>query len=437
MTSVIGPSTTGDLRRDRAELQRAATEYGATLRSLGPVQQRDDAEIVRAAQVHRALRTLRHNFLRAHVDAVYRAATDDLHRSLRLAELADAAAELFPGLLPDHDQLAAEADVPQAGKEGWEIDQGIFFHAVFAHPIAGNHLLDVMRAPTQRALTLLPEFETTGSVTLPAVTVTRSGDVATVTITNGYCLNAEDNQHVADMETAVDLVLSDPRSRVGIVRGGVMDHPRYRNKRVFSAGINLAHLHEGKISFIDFILGREAGYIAKILRGLSTDAEAWPIQPRTKPWIAAVDTFAIGGGAQLLLVFDRVIACADSYFSLPAAQEGIVPGAGNLRLGRASNFRMSRDVILWGRKVYATEPDARYLIDTVVEPAEMDHEILSAAMRLASPAVVANKHMLVCAQEPQDVFRAYLAEFALHQAARFYGDDVLAKVSRFHAGAGR
>ncbi|WP_329410280.1 hypothetical protein OG563_47000 [Nocardia vinacea] len=64
----------------------------------------------------------------------------------------------------------------------------------------------------------------------------------------------------------------------------------------------------------------------------------------------------------------------------------------------------------------------------------MDHEILGAATRLASLAVVANKHMLVCAEEPQD---AYLAEFALHKAARFYGDDVLAKVSRFHAGAVR
>ncbi|WP_329410282.1 hypothetical protein OG563_47005 [Nocardia vinacea] len=41
-----------------------------------------------------------------------------------------------------------------------------------ANSIAGNHLLDVMRAPTEHALTLLHEFETTGSISLPAVTVT-------------------------------------------------------------------------------------------------------------------------------------------------------------------------------------------------------------------------------------------------------------------------
>lgn len=309
---------------------------------------------------------------------------------------------------------------------------------MFSDPVAGDHLLDAMRRPTSRAQALLPDFETTGRITLPAATLTRSGHAATITITNTHCLNAEDNQHVADLETAVDLVLLDQQSTVGVVRGGEMTHPRYRGKRVFSAGINLTQLHRGKISYVEFLLGRETGYIAKILRGLSaTEPDEWPPRLHTKPWIAAVDTFAIGGGAQLLLVFDRVIAAADSYFSLPAAQEGIVPGAANLRLGRGSTSRLSRDVILWGRKIRATEPEARYVFDSVVEPDTMDAEIASAAEQLAADAVVANKHMIVTAEEPQDEFRRYMAEFALHQALRLYGLDVLAKVGRFSAGAHR
>ncbi|WP_024803236.1 (3,5-dihydroxyphenyl)acetyl-CoA 1,2-dioxygenase DpgC [Nocardia sp. BMG51109] len=432
MTTVTLPDVAGELTREAAELAAAAAEHAALLRELGPVPGRDESAAARAAAGHRSMRHRRRNFLRRHVSAVYRAATDDLRQPLRLAELADAATDLFPGLLPSADLLAADAGRPQAEKEGWEIDQGLFFAAVFAEPVAGNHLLDVMRAPTRRALELADEWAVTGSVELPAATVTRAGTTATVTITNTHCLNAEDNQHVADMETAVDLVLLDARTRVGVVRGGVMDHPRHRGRRVFSAGINLAHLHAGKISFVDFILGRETGYIAKILRGLSGDE---PV-PVTKPWVAAVDSFAIGGGAQLLLVFDRVIAAADSYFSLPAAQEGIVPGAANLRLGRGADHRLSRDVILWGRRIHATEPAARLVFDTVVEPAEMDGEIDAAARRLAADAVVANKHMLVAAEEPQDVFRCYLAEFAYQQALRCYGADVLAKVSRF-SGAGR
>ncbi|GAA5106109.1 (3,5-dihydroxyphenyl)acetyl-CoA 1,2-dioxygenase DpgC [Nocardia iowensis] len=428
--------STGDLDLDRAELRTAASEHAALLRALGPVRARDDSAAARAAAAHRDLRRLRRKFLRQHLRTVYRAATDDLRRGLRLSELGAAAAELFPGLLPDPAQLGADAEVAQPDKEGWEIDQGIFFHAVFADPVAGNHLLDQMRAPTTRATDLLAEFQSTGAITLPAVHLARSGATSTITITNTACLNAEDNQHVADMETAVDLVLLDPMSHVGVVRGGEMEHPRYRGKRVFSAGINLAHLHQGKISFIDFLLRRETGYIAKILRGLAQDDAGWPVVPACKPWIAAVDSFAIGGGAQLLMVFDRVIASTDSYISLPAAQEGIIPGAANLRLGRASNFRLSRDVILWGRKLWATDPDARFVLDTVVEPAAMDHEIAEAATRLASPAVVANKHMLVGAEEPQDVFRRYLSEFSLHQAMRLYSADVLAKTERFQS-AGR
>ncbi|GAA5052377.1 (3,5-dihydroxyphenyl)acetyl-CoA 1,2-dioxygenase DpgC [Nocardia callitridis] len=430
-----GPAN--DLAADRAELRAAAAEHAELLRTLGPVRGRGDTESARATESHRAIRVLRRRFLRAHVDEVYRAATDNLTARPRLSELAAAATALFPGLLPEPAAFAAETGVAQAEKEGWEIDQGIFFHAVFGDAVAGNHLLDSMRAPTARARQFRAQYEATGSVTLPAVALTRSGDTATLTITNGHCLNAEDNQHVADMETAVDLVLLDPASRVGVVRGGIMDHRNYRGRRVFSAGINLAHLHEGKISFVDFILGREAGYIAKILRGLPAPDDDATALPTTKPWIAAVDAFAIGGGAQLLLVFDRVIAAADSYFSLPAAQEGIVPGAANLRLGRATDHRLSREVILWGSRIQATDPGARLVFDTVVEPDAMDEEIARAAERLAAPAVVANKHMLVSGEEPQDVFRRYLSEFALHQAGRFYGTDVLTKVSRFTAGAGR
>ncbi|MBF6164134.1 enoyl-CoA hydratase/isomerase family protein [Streptomyces gardneri] len=431
------PQFIGDLGYDKAALQDAAAECGRVLAELGPVAGRDDAQAARAAQALDALRAQRRAFLRAHLHEVYLAATDNLRESPRLTELAAAVTTLFPGLLPDPGQLAADAAAVQAHKEGWEVDQGIFFHAVFADPIAGNHLLDAMRRPTRRAQALLPDFESTGRITMPAATLTRSGHTATITITNTHCLNAEDNQHVADMETAVDLVLLDDRSKVGVVRGGEMNHPRYRGKRVFSAGINLTRLHQGKISYVEFLLGRETGYIAKILRGLSTlgDSAEWPPRLHTKPWIAAVDTFAIGGGAQLLLVFDRVIAAADSYFSLPAAQEGIVPGAGNLRLGRGSTSRLSREVILWGKRIHATEPAARYVFDSVVEPDAMDTEISRAAEQLAADAVVANKHMIVTAEEPQDTFRSYMAEFALHQALRLYGVDVLAKVGRFSAGA--
>ncbi|WP_107469608.1 (3,5-dihydroxyphenyl)acetyl-CoA 1,2-dioxygenase DpgC [Streptomyces mangrovisoli] len=433
-SATASPSVTAaDLGRDAAVVAEAAAATQAVLAGLPSAPEREPGQQQRAAQAHEAARRARAWFLRRHAERVYDELTADRTLPLRIEELAAGAAEAFPGLVPTPAQLDAERRWPQASKEGREIDQGIFFHELLRVPAVGEHLLESMRRPTPRALELLESFQREGRVHLDAVEVERDANgTARLTIVNKHCLNAEDNQHVADMETAVDLALLDPQVKAGLVRGCVMDHPRYRGRRVFSAGINLAHLHDGLISYVDFLLRRETGYIAKLLRGLSVDApSSWPPQLPDKPWVAAVDTFAIGGGAQLLLAFDHVVGAADSYFSLPAAQEGIVPGAGNLRLGRIANGRVSRQVILWGRRIFASEPDGHLLFDEVVDPSEVGESAERAAVRLSGPAVPGNKRMLNLAEEPPGHFRLYMAEFALQQAVRLYADDVLGKVHRF------
>lgn len=146
--------------------------------------------------------------------------------------------------------------------------------------------------------------------------------------------------------------------------------------------------------------------------------------------MGAVDSFAIGGGMQLLLVLDRVIAEEGAYFSLPAAEEGIVPGLGNLRLGRLTGARVARQVILGGRRIDAGDPDARLVCDEVVAAGDMADAVERAVAELGAPAVAANRRMLALTEEPLDSYRTYLAEFALVQAGRSYSDDVLAKVER-------
>ncbi|MEU5002614.1 (3,5-dihydroxyphenyl)acetyl-CoA 1,2-dioxygenase DpgC [Streptomyces sp. NPDC021622] len=383
-------------------------------------------------------RTLRARFLDAHADAVYDHLTEQRQAPLRLAELVAAAALAFPGLVPTDAQLDHERSLPQSGKEGHEIDQGIFLGRILRSPLAGPHLLDSMLRPTPRALELLPEFLRTGRAELGSVTVERSAGAAHLTMCGHDRLNAEDNQQVDDMETAVDLALLDPDVRVGVLRGGEMSHPRYRGKRVFSAGINLKSLHAGDISLVDFLLRRELGYLSKLVRGIRDDqAPAW--QPGTvqKPWIAAVDAFAIGGGAQLLFLFDHVIAASDAYLSLPAAQEGIVPGAANFRLTRSVGPRAARQIILQGRRIWAKEPDARLLIDEVADPHDIDAAIERTVHRLSGPAVVPNRRMLNHAEEAPEEFRRYMAEFALQQALRLYSEDVIGKVGRFQEARAR
>ena len=246
---------------------------------------------------------------------------------------------------------------------------------------------------------------------------------------NDLAVNAEDNQLIADMDVAVDLALLDEQVRVCVLRGGPVKHPKYAGKRIFSAGINLKRLHQGRISFVEFLLQRELGYIHKMYRGLLVDDIHGHARSIEKPWLAAVDSFAIGGGAQLLLVCDRVLAASDSYFSLPAAREGIVPGVANLRLTRAAGTRLARQIILGGRAVRASDPEAPLLFDAVAEPDRMDAAVEAQAAELDSPAVVANRRMLNLADEPLDLFRTYMAEFALQQCLRLYSQDVLQKVA--------
>jgi thioesterase DpgC len=218
-----------------------------------------------------------------------------------------------------------------------------------------------------------------------------------------------------------------------MLRGGEMSHPRYQGRRVFCAGINLKKLSSGDIPLVDFLLRRELGYLHKIVRGVFTDG-SWRSRLIDKPWVAAVDSFAIGGGAQLLLVFDHVLAASDAYLSLPAAKEGIIPGASNFRLTRFTGPRVARQVILGGRRIRADEPDARLIVDEVVPPKEMDAAIDRALARLDADAVLANRRMMNLAEEPQAEFGRYMAEFALQQALRIYGADVIGKVGRFAAG---
>jgi (3,5-dihydroxyphenyl)acetyl-CoA 1,2-dioxygenase len=416
-------------RRALAEAGRRADDLLAALSEPGL---RSPEQRAAATAVKESARALRCQFMDAHADAVYDELTDGRTRHPRLAELADTAAESFPGLVPAARQLATERARPQAAKEGFEIDQGIFFSRVLRSPSAGRHLLDAMLRPTQRALRLLPEFVRSGVTDLGSVRLERTGGVARLTMCRDDCLNAEDNRQVEDMETAVDLALLDPGVSVGLLRGGEMSHPRYRGKRVFSAGINLKALHAGEISLADFLLRRELGYIHKLLRGVVTeDASHWHSAAAQKPWAAVVDSFAIGGGFQLLLVFDHVLAAADAYFSLPAAQEGIIPGAANFRLARRAGSRIARQMILQGRTIWAADPAAGTFVDDVADPAELDMAAERSLERLSAPSVIANRRMLNLAEESPDDFRMYMAEFALVQALRLYSDDVIGKADRF------
>ncbi|WP_392667068.1 enoyl-CoA hydratase/isomerase family protein [Streptomyces sp. LN785] len=422
---------TTDVRLLSAYVQ-AATELTAGLPARP---ERSPDQLDGAEQVETAARRARHRFLDLHSGRVYDELTAGRGRHVRVDELAYTAADQYPGLVPTRARIAADRRVPQAAKSGGEVDQGILFAHLLGVRDTGEHLLRSMLAPTARALELLPEFRRTGHLDLGRATIHRDGPVATVTICNPHVLNAEDDIVVEALETAVDLALLDDEVSVGVLRGSVLSHPRYSGRRAFGAGINLTHLYTGKIGFVDFMLRRELGYIRKLIHGLHHGPEHGSEHglfelPGGKPWVGAVDTFAIGGATQVALVLDRVIAGSDAYFSLPALTEGIVPGVANMRLGRVVGRRMAQRLIFFGDRVAANSAEAAALCDEVVAPEEMDGAVAAAADRLADPAVPSNRRMLHLAEESDDLFRTYMSRYALEQSARMHSPDVVAKLER-------
>jgi thioesterase DpgC len=361
-------------------------------------------------------------FLRDHVEDVYAELTDDFRLPLRDEALVYAAAERFPGLTPTREQMAAERALPLPEKTGIEIAQGLFLSYVLASPRCGSHLVWAMLRPTAEAVERLADFRATGVADLGGTYLERRGNVAHLEIRNDRHLNAEDCDTLPTTEVAVDLALLDPEIEVGVIRGAVVGHPRYAGRRVFGAGLNLTHLYHGRIDYLFFVT-RDLGYVNKLFRGLSDD-EHRPGEPEVtteKLWIAAVETFAIGGACQILHTVDHVIATRGARLYLPARKEGILPGASNLRLPRSVGERLARQAILSGLEFEAGTPHGDLLCDEIVESggAEMDAAVAARVDALTSSGLVnaaANRRAMRVGVEPLEVFREYMATYCREQA---------------------
>ncbi|HJS73662.1 MAG TPA: enoyl-CoA hydratase/isomerase family protein [Vicinamibacteria bacterium] len=395
---------------------------------------RSEAEHEEAARIRAALLEETARFARSHRREIYDRITDAGTKQVRVDDLLYRAAELFPGLVPTREEVAREAERMQMDKDGREIQQGILVSELLSDPAIGAHLISSMLAPTEEAREKLPELEARGVVDLGAARVEARGEVGYVFMTHPRFLNAEDDETRGPLETAVDLVLLHPGLRMGVLRGEKVDHPKYASRRIFSSGINLTRLYHGKISYL-FYLVRDLGLVHKLYRGLALEPQSLEGLETTleKPWMAVVDGFAIGGGCQILLVVDYVIAEKGSYFSLPARKEGIIPGAANLRLPRFMGERMARQAILFDRLFRVEEPDARALVNEVHSPLAIDEAVDRAiANALGSGMVSAsgNRKALRVQLEPLDTFRRYMATYARAQAYCHLSDQLIVNLEK-------
>jgi len=397
----------------------------AMLLRLPPRSRRSATEKLAGESIVRVMADFCWRFFGARRAQIYDRLTDMRRQALRVEELASKGATLLPGVLPDVRELAEESERMLKDKDGLELHQALFFAQLLSDPSIGLHLCAAMLRPTSAALERQEQFERSGVLDLGAVRIEAKDGVGYLFFRHLRFLNAEDDETLAAQEAACDLILLHPQLRLGVLRGDVVDHPRYRGRRIFSAGLNLTRLYHGKLSFL-FYLTRDLGLVNKLYRGILPNetpilAERLAFeteQTHEKPWLAVVDGFAIGGGCQLLLVVDYVIAESGAFCSLPARKEGIIPGCANLRLPRCLGERMAREAIMFDRTFYVDSPEARALVNEVRPREQLDGALEDCVRNVIGSGMVSaagNRKALRVRAEPLDAFRSYMALYAREQ----------------------
>ena len=184
----------------------------------------------------------------------------------------------------------------------------------------------------------------------------REGSVALVQINRPHVRNALNQALMADLVATLESLDADPEVRVIVLTG---------DERAFAAGADITEMVD-------------ASAVEVYLR---PQLARWDrLRKLRKPLIAAVAGFALGGGNELAMLCDLVIAAETARFGQPEINFGIIPGAGGTqRLVRAIGKARAMELVLTGRMMTADEALAAGLITKVV-PSEL---YLVEAMRLA------------------------------------------------------
>lgn len=189
-----------------------------------------------------------------------------------------------------------------------------------------------------------------------------SAPIMTLTISRGKA-NAIDAATSRAMGAAFERFRDDPAFRVAIVTGA--------GNRFFSAGWDLKAAADGEAYEADYGPGGFGGFPE--LPGLG------------KPVIVAVNGLAVGGGFEMALAADLVVAADHTEFLLPEALSGIVPDVGLIRLPKLLPKALATEILLGTRRLSAREALSFGLINRVV-PAD---ELLGAAAELANAVIAA------------------------------------------------
>lgn len=194
------------------------------------------------------------------------------------------------------------------------------------------------------------------------IQTTTQGPVGLITLNRPEALNALNRQMTAELSAAVAAFDADPEIGAIVVTG---------SDRAFAAGADIREIKDKTFAEV-----WDEEFITATWEGIAR---------ARKPVIAAVSGHAIGGGCEIALMCDIIIASEAARFALPEATIGIIPGAGGTqRLTRIVGKAVAMDMILTGRALTASEALALGLVSRVVPAGTQIDTAIEIATRLST-----------------------------------------------------
>jgi enoyl-CoA hydratase/carnithine racemase len=198
-------------------------------------------------------------------------------------------------------------------------------------------------------------------------------------------LNALNTAMMTELALALDAADADAAVRCVILTG---------SEKAFAAGADIKEMSD---------LGFPDTFLADFLTGAHDRASRF-----RKPLIAAVSGFALGGGCELAMMCDIVIAADSARFGQPEITLGIVPGlGGSQRLTRAVGKAKAMDMVLTGRMIDAAEAERCGLVSRVVPAADLMGEARAAAAKIAGLSPIS---VLMAKELVESAFETTLAQ---------------------------
>ncbi len=194
-------------------------------------------------------------------------------------------------------------------------------------------------------------------------------NVAVITINRPKVLNALNRRTMEELDAAVSAVLADPDIRATVLTGA--------GDKAFVAGADIKELAE-----LTPVGGRDYGLFGQSVLNR--------IENSPKPFIAAVNGFALGGGCELAMACHLRLAAENAHLGQPEVKLGLIPGyGGTQRLARLVGKGRALQLVMTGEHITATEAKRIGLVNEVVPQPDLFDTALSWAHKIAVNAPLA------------------------------------------------